>query len=144
MAGEIKVKKKSNEDNEIDPLTADERDHIIEEFSKNRYHSYYANYVKFLFYSGCRPSEAVGLQWKHISPDLTTITFEQSVVMGANGLELKKGLKTQDRRSFPINSQLKEILQSISRQNSEALVFPAPEGGWIDIQTLETEHGRQS
>jgi integrase len=136
MAGEIKVTKKSSEDNEIDPFTADERDRIIEEFSKDRYYSYYVNYVKFLFYSGCRPSEAVGLQWKHISPDFTTITFEQSVVMGANGLELKKGLKTQGRRSFPINSQLKEILQSIGKQNSEALVFPAPEGGWIDIHNF--------
>ena len=38
-------------------------------------YSYYANFVEFLFFTGCRPSEAVGLRWSDINADCTRITF---------------------------------------------------------------------
>jgi hypothetical protein len=37
--------------------------------SKGIGYSYYAPFVEFLFLTGCRPSEAIGLQWKHVISD---------------------------------------------------------------------------
>jgi len=85
----IKVVKQVNEDRDVNPFSKEERDTIIKAFSQNRYYKYYAPFVKFLFYTGCRPSEAIALQWKHIGK--SKILFEQSVVDSVNGSILKKG-----------------------------------------------------
>lgn len=43
-----------------------------------------------------------------------------------DGNVLREGLKTQERRRFPCNAQLREFLQSIKPENakSEDLIFP--------------------
>lgn len=113
----------------IDPFTKSERDRIIAAFESDRYYSYYANFVKFLFLTGCRTSEAIGLQWKHISPDLEVITFSEAVVN-----KQRKGTKTGIIRRFPVNAQLRKLLLSIKPNDSkpESLVFPSPKGLTID------------
>lgn len=131
MASEIKLNEKDDED--VDPFTREERDRIIAAFQANRYYKYYAPLVKFLFQTGCRPSEALALQWKHINSSF--IQFEQAVVYaGRRGNVLKKGLKTQEKRKFPINAQLAELLQSIKpvKSDPDALVFPSRKDKIID------------
>ena len=57
------------------------------------------------------------------------------LTLSQKGLALKEGLKTQDKRKFPINPQLQAILQSIkpkSYQESE-FVFRGKKGGIIDF-----------
>jgi integrase len=133
MASEIKVKKSSNEEEEINPFTRQERDRIIATFKTNRYYKRYAPFIEFLFFTGCRPSEAIALQWKHITS--STVLFEQAVVDGGReGLILKKGLKTQDKRKFPVNAQLSALLEKLRPEtyNPEALVFPSPKSKFID------------
>lgn len=136
LASEIKVKKAGTEDNEINPFTREERDRIIEAFSKNRYYSRYTPLIKFLFFTGCRPSEALALQWKHITPN--AIVFEQAVVHGQGGKTVKKGLKTQEKRKFPVNAQLLELLTEIKPQDAsdDDLVFPSPDGTHIDFHNF--------
>jgi integrase len=56
MASEIKVKKVSNEEIEINPFSREERDRIIAAFKSNRYYRHYAPLAEFLFFTGCRPS----------------------------------------------------------------------------------------
>jgi integrase len=146
MASEIKLprsEKVDAEDSEINPFTAEERDRIIEAFrtdkfchnctSKNSKHSNYTAYVRFLFFTGCRPSEAIGLRWKHVDLERSTILFEEAAVQSKQGVARKKGLKTQAFRRFKINGQLREILLSVKSKkiNPDDLVFPAPEGGFI-------------
>jgi integrase len=133
MAAEVKTKKTGTEEEEINPFTKEERDRIIAAFKENRYYKYYAPLVEFLFYTGCRPSEAVALQWKHISS--STVTFERALVYGGRaGLVLKKGLKTQERRKFPVNSQLATLLKAIRpfKYDPETLVFPSRQEKLID------------
>jgi integrase len=88
--------------------------------------------------TGCRPSEAIALQWQHISQDFRFIRFEQAVVVSESGLVCKRGLKTQKKRSFPINKSLGELLKSIKLTGveDEDKVFPAKEGMWIDVHNL--------
>ena len=82
MSADIKVPKSAakNEDQEIDPFSAAERDLIIQAFALHRRYQHYASFVTFLFRTGCRPSEAVALQWKHISQDFSTISFEDAII----------------------------------------------------------------
>jgi integrase len=155
MNEEVKLPKsqrRTEEDLEdINPFTADERDAIIAAFESNKYcskfasknkkHSNYAPYIKFMFFTGCRPSEAIALQWKHIEfkPTTTTILFEQAVVQGENGLTLKKGLKTQKYRRINVSNRVTELLTKIkpSDAKSDDLVFPSPvTRAWIDVSNF--------
>lgn len=75
--------------------------------------------------------------WKHISNK--SICFEQAVVNSVNGLVLKDGLKTQNKRNFPVNAQLLELLDSMRQGlnvDPNALVFPAPTGKGIDAHNF--------
>jgi integrase len=91
-----------------------------------------------MFATGCRPSEAIALQWKHISTDFKQITFEQVMIGTDRGRQVRQGLKTQEQRRFPSNTSLVALLQSIKPKDAqpESLVFPSPEGGHIDLNNF--------
>ncbi|NJK38614.1 MAG: DUF3596 domain-containing protein [Oscillatoriales cyanobacterium RM2_1_1] len=138
MAADIKVPKGDLEDTDIDPFSLEERDRIIQAFKSDRYFKFYAPFIEFLFMTGCRPSEAVALQWQYIAEDFSSVRFEQAVVVSENGLVCKKGLKTQKKRTFPVNSRLAGLLSAIKPEavTSDMKVFPSPEGTWIDVHNL--------
>ncbi len=146
MASEIKLPKAQNCENEINAFSVSERDSILEALrldqfcpkKSNTKHSYYFPFVKFLFATGCRPSEAIALQWKHISSDFRYITFERALIETSDGNFLREGLKTQERRRFPCNVQLKEFLQSIKPENikPEELIFPGAKQGYLDFTSF--------
>ena len=132
MAQTIKVSRTQETDGEdIDPFTAQERDAIIEAFENNRYYKHYTNFVRFLFMTGCRTGEAIALKWKHINPEMTQITFSESF---SSHFSVRKDTKNHKSRKFPINAQLKALLESIKPKtgNTEDLVFPSPTGREID------------
>jgi integrase len=140
MASEIKLpKNQRGEDNEISPFNREERDLIIEAFAKHPHYRYYTAYVQFCFFTGCRPSEAIGLQWKHIDFDNSVVKFRQAVVFG-EGYQptVKDGLKTQEKRDFPINNQLREILTAHKSEEAKPndFVFSAKEGGFIRVNNF--------
>lgn len=64
MARDIQMPKSDAEEADINPFTREERDAIIQAFQESKLYSYYAPLVQFLFFTGCRPSEAIALQWK--------------------------------------------------------------------------------
>lgn len=137
MASKVKVTKgkgnKADEDHydDIDPFTPEECRAIIEAFENHPIYSYYADYVKFLFWTGCRTGEAIALMWKHIAADFSTITFCQSV---SSRLKIRKCTKNGVVRRFPCNSQLQALLREIKPLNADpdSLVFPAKRGGTIN------------
>ncbi|BAY37267.1 phage integrase family protein [Nostoc sp. NIES-2111] len=122
MAGKIR-QPKSNAS--IDPFTTAERDAIIQAFRQHKPHYY--PFVNFLFLTGCRTGEAIGLQWQHINPDCTQITFAESY---DSRLNIRKCTKTGVVRKFPCNQKLRELLVSIRPANlsPESLVFTSPTG----------------
>jgi len=127
-----KVPKGTSEEHEVNPFSKEERYLIIRTFASDRHYSRYTNYVRFLFFTGCRPSEAVGLKWKNITKNM--IQFRESVVVSEDGLVLKDGLKTQGKRDFPINAEVQAILDEIRPEkiNPESLLFTSPQGKFID------------
>ncbi|WP_239113097.1 site-specific integrase [Halomicronema sp. CCY15110] len=148
MAAEIKLPKASGEEGftEIDPFSIEERDAILQALRSNQFcspksahkHSYYAPLIEFLFATGCRPSEAVVLQWKHVTEDFSQILFEQALINTDGGRKIRKGLKTQERRRFPCNAKLQELLKSIKPEeaSSDAWVFPSPKKEPIDLNNF--------
>ncbi|MBD2067359.1 tyrosine-type recombinase/integrase [Leptolyngbya sp. FACHB-671] len=148
MASEIKPPKsqKSSEEDEIFPFSLAERDSIIEAIAENKFckkhsgfkHDYYRNYVEFLFMTGCRPSEALALQWKHISNDFRFINFEQALIETSKGKIVREGLKTQDRRRFPCNGKVQNLLQAVRPEfcDPESSVFPGYTGGYLDTRSF--------
>lgn len=94
-------------------------------------YSHYAPFVKFLFLTGCRPSEAVGLRWADISSDFHKITFDGGIYRSPSGKAMEsKGGKNNKKRNFPCNAKLQELLISIKPDeiDSNSLVFPSPTG----------------
>ncbi|MBD2774537.1 site-specific integrase [Iningainema tapete] len=148
MACEIKLPKsqKCSEDEDILPFSVEERDYIIRAIALNSFcnkrsgfkHSYYAPYVEFMFMTGCRPSESIALEWKHISEDFKFISFEQAIIETGKGRTVREGLKTQARRRFPCNGKLQSLLQAIKSENCdlESLVFPGYRGGHLDNKSF--------
>lgn len=112
----------------INPFTRSEVDLILAALDEKE--SHYTKFVEFLFFTGCRTSEAIGLQWKHISPDMKTITFSEALV-----LKHRKETKTGTIRKFPVNNQLRSILEEVKgsrKPKPDDLVFLSPNGLAID------------
>jgi integrase len=135
MAADISTGK-GDDELDINPFSIEERELIIQKFWDDG--SHYAPLVEFLFRTGCRPSEAIALQWRHITPGHRSIIFDQAVTIGEKGLRVKRGLKTQDRREFPCGEKLKIFLRSIepSPKDPAQFIFQSPKGKLIDFQNF--------
>jgi integrase len=108
-----------------------EIEHIFAAFASNEFvskfsvfpHSHYRGYVEFLALTGFRPEEAIALCWSDIKNS-------RIIVSRAWSQGILKETKTYEVRTFPVNSQLEKLLQSLPR--AQNLVFPSPEGGYIN------------
>jgi integrase len=64
---------------------------------------------RFIFYTGCRPSEARSFRWKDIKPDyiIFRVTFGPADEL--------KPIKNKKQRRFPITGELAELFASMPR-----------------------------
>jgi integrase len=137
--GKVKIKGKKSKP-KIDPFSLSEKSAILEAFGESDKFSYLLPIVKFFFLTGCRTSEAIALQWKHIKSDCSEVNFEEAIVVTQGGVIRKRGTKQGDCRTFPCNSQLRELLVSL-RQDKAAggqAVFARPDGSAIAFCDLRT------
>lgn len=96
----------------------------------------YAPLVEFLFFTGCRPSEAIGLTWNKISNDCSQITFDCSIQTLSNGKRIKsKGSKNNTSRTIAVSSRIQHLLLSMKSEylEPEALVFHSPDSELMPI-----------
>jgi integrase len=93
-------------------------------------YSHYTNFVKFMFMTGCRPSEAVGIQWQDIVDNFSKITFRRGLVRSSKKLIHTERSKNNRIRTFPCSQKLQELLESIKPETAKPddLVFPSPTG----------------
>jgi integrase len=97
-------------------------------------YSFYFPFVKFLFLTGCRPSEAIGLQWGSVKEDCSQITFESSIVrIRGKAVRMEKS-KNNRVRKFNCNEELKRLLICHRPLDwvAEKLVFPSPKNKVIN------------
>lgn len=128
MAQDIKVAK-YNSDN-INPFTTEEKQEIVRAFGEHQNYSHYSSFVEFLFLTGCRLGEAIGLRWSHISTSSNgryLITFQESY---SSILKASKDTKTGESRKFPCNQRLSELLDNLRTDDIQPddLVFTSPTG----------------
>jgi integrase len=88
--------------------------------------------------TGCRPSEVLALQSRHISSDFRFINFEQALFETGKGKVVREGLKTQDRRRFPCNGKVQNLLQATRPEfcDPKSSVFPGYTGGYLDTRSF--------
>lgn len=116
MASKVKLAKSGqNEDFDIDPFSKEEQEAILSAYADHPTHKRYYHFIQFLLLTGVRPSEAIGLKWKHISRNQIPIT--ESVVYCQGKPLPKDSTKTGRGRTFPINEQLKQLLDEIRPEN---------------------------
>jgi len=124
----IKPRKKTKEI--IKPFSHSETVRIISGFEET--YPAWVPFTKFLFLSGCRMSEAIGLQWKHIDFERGEICICESLSRrpGKNYERVRKSTKTGSVRFLKINSELAKLLDQVSSatKKSEELVFKNPTG----------------
>lgn len=131
-------KRKSLTDPNPDAFTAEERDAVIEAFKNDKRsgmnYSHYASIVEFWFLTGCRPSEAIGLIWKNVSKDCSTVSFIGSVQTVRGKQVWSDGSKNNKIRAIAVSARVQELLISIKPEtiNPEDYVFPSPKGKAIN------------
>lgn len=119
---------------------------ILDAFFNDKYlpekalynYSYYHTFVAFRFLTGTRPSEAIAITWNDI--------FEKNgktwlrINKRYTGGKIIKGTKNGvDIRMFPVNDQLKELFDSIPKNNNpNNLIFPSVTGIYIDRKNFST------
>lgn len=111
------------------PFNREEIGAIIQAFKTDRYYSYYADYVEFLFGTGCRTAEAIGLRWKHLTDNCSTVWIGESLSRG-----VRKSTKTNKARVVTLTSRLQAMLLARKPQDTKPddLVFATPNGNAID------------
>jgi integrase len=110
------------EDNDYRGYSHDEARVIIERAAyRGQPHGVYRDLIEFLFLTGCRTGEAIGLRWEDVTEDFSEITFRNSYCRVSKKL---KGLKTaktgNTSRKFPCGEKLGQLLREIyeSKTNS--------------------------
>jgi integrase len=93
----------------------------------------YAMFVDFLFLTGCRPSEAIGLRVCDVAPNRSHITFNGAIVRIQGRAFRTTGSKNNKSRKFPINRDLEKLLDEAIWDTSkpEDLIFTSLSGKTI-------------
>lgn len=114
---------------EPDPFHKEEVRAILAGFESDHYYKPYVGFVKFLFFTGARISEVIGLRWGRVKEDFSVITFMESLTRGD-----RRSTKTGEVRLFPCSGKIVELLREIKPEGCgrDDLVFPSPEGLAID------------
>ncbi|MEG4861218.1 tyrosine-type recombinase/integrase [Microcoleus sp. K1-B6] len=137
--GKSKIKSKKSKA-KIHPFSTNEKKAILAAFEESDKFSYLLPLIKFFFLTGCRTSEAIGLRWKNIKADCSSISFEEVVILGKGGAQRRQGTKQSPQRDLPCNRQLQNLLMSIrpSKPVGTAAVFLRLDGSPLTHQDLRT------
>lgn len=114
-----------------------ERDTIIQAFESRD--AFYAPWVKFQFWTGCRPEETHALRWQHIASD-----FSEVLIYEARPIDVGFVQHTKNYQStrFPCNQRLKTLLKSIRPFpfSRDQHVFHGVESPRLNYHNFQTRH----
>jgi integrase len=112
---------------EIDPFTEEEREQILAWFLEER--PLFHTFVFFRFWTGTRPSEAIGLRWRDIDLPSRRVKIRRSRVYGTDG-QTKTG---KSKRDVLLPGKLERILRTHRprRPAPDDFVFTMPSGAPI-------------
>jgi integrase len=125
----LKIKPRRTKKEVVKPFSREEATRIIAGFQEN--YPAWVPFTKFLFLSGCRMSEAIGLLWKHVDFGRGEICICESLplLINGNGHErARKDTKTGSVRFLKINAELTGLLELIKPASAkpDELIFKNP------------------
>jgi integrase len=121
--------------NRRNAFSQEERDRILEAFKT--WDPYWEPFVWFLFKTGCRFEEAVGLQRRHVSNDCKTIHFQQAIASSGRITPIKTG----EARRFPCNPAIQARLKIlIAGKADNDWMFPTTTGNHITASSFLHYH----
>lgn len=128
---------------EIKPFSATEIKAILQGFRDHAPH--YLPFVKFLFATGVRTSEAIGLRWNHVDFDLGLLTISESLSRdrAGNGYQKRrKATKSRNTRQLPISESLGALLLELkpAKPDPNGLVFKTVRGCSIDTGNFREDY----
>jgi integrase len=132
------------------PISEEEISSFLEAIKNDTYcpansrfkHSYYYPFLLFIFHTGVRNAEAIGLKVKHIDFDNGLIEISEAfarTIKGTNhAARISKGTKMENVRYLPIPEELRELLTAqVKDKNPDDLVFLSQKGLCIDDRMLQ-------
>ena len=138
------------------PFTEEEIHKILSAFKLNTAcsshsnfkHSNYYPFIYFIFKTGCRPSEAVGLRVSSIDFKNEVITIKEVLartIKHTSSLHrVRKETKNGKIRSLPLTHDLVDVLKPlIDNKLADDLVFLSPKGKAIDDKNFQARIFRQ-
>jgi integrase len=133
----LTIKADTKDEYDIQAFTGEERDHLLATMKDHLYWGYYYRLIGFLFFTGCRPSEAIALTWGDVASSMQALTFHCAAVFGEEGrLAVKNGLKRRSSRTIRINDQVRFFLGDRPSNSQDLFVFPSPNGKIINTRNL--------
>lgn len=131
------IEEQQKQEENCRPFSHDEIARIVGLFRQK--HPTYAPFIEFMFFTGVRTGEAVGLLWRHIDFDKRLISIKQSVTRERNGYKkvVSQPKTRQSIRTLRMSDRVFDLLVLIKPQNINPaeFVFKSPTGCVID-------HGR--
>ncbi|RCJ38100.1 hypothetical protein A6769_10125 [Nostoc punctiforme NIES-2108] len=137
------IKPPKGDKTEVKPFNAEEVLKILAGF-KDRY-PHYLPFVYFMFATGCRTSEAIGLTWKSVDFMKNEIIIRDSLPKDPCGngyTRVRKETKTGNVRYLNMTVELRELLLAMRTTGYiyNGLVFKAPQGGTIDADNFRERY----
>ncbi|KOP26292.1 hypothetical protein AMR41_11370 [Hapalosiphon sp. MRB220] len=144
LFGELKVK--VAEKPIPKPFTLEEVKRILEYLKNSQYYSHYYTFILFLFNTGCRVSEAIGVRWQDVDLAKREIHIYESLARnkGSSSNRQRKPTKTSKYRIIPINNTLFELLSEMKKGKPDDLIFISPKGLPIDDHNLSQRCWRKT
>jgi len=138
------------------PFTEEEIHKILSAFKLNTAcsshsnfkHIHYYPFIYFIFKTGCRPSEAVGLRVSSIDFKNEVITIKEVLARTLKHTSslhrVRKETKNGKIRSLPLTQDLIDVLKPlIDNKIADDLVFLSPKGKAIDDKNFQSRIFRQ-
>jgi len=132
------------------PFNVTEIQLVLEAIKKDTYtpkcssfkHSHYYPFIYFLFKTGVRNAEAIGLRVSSVDVQKKQIYIKEvlarTLKSGSSGNRVRKETKNGKERILPLTDDLLEVLKSvIEEKDADDLVFLSPKGKSIDDHNFQ-------
>lgn len=131
-----RIKTRKQTSSNIKPFNIEEIARIVKCCDQVAPH--YSPFIQFLFQTGCRLSEAIGLRWGQVDLGQGVLTISESLSKDRTGngyTRIRKETKSGSVRQLLMTDTLKQLLMELKtadRMPDDALVFKTVKGCVID------------